>query len=115
MGMVVGGILAIVFGAANAYLGLIVGMTVSASIPAAIISMAILRLIMKRTSILEYNIVQKITSTGDSLAAGVIFTLPALFIWQLKTSLLTITVIAFSLGVRDMVIMISLSKAWFGS
>src|SRR5699024_11658617 len=90
MGMVVGGILAIVFGAANAYLGLIVGMTVSASIPAAVISMAILRLIMKRTSILENNIVQTITSTGESLAAGVIFTLPALFFWNLNPRFLPI-------------------------
>src|SRR5690625_6704072 len=66
--MIVGAVLAIIFGAANAYLGLIVGMTVSASIPAAVISMAILRVIMKRTSILENNIVQTITSTGESLA-----------------------------------------------
>lgn len=111
MGMVVGGILAIVFGAANAYLGLIVGMTVSASIPAAVISMAILRLIMKRTSILENNIVQTITSTGESLAAGVIFTLPALFIWQLKPSLLTITIIALAGGVLGTVLMIPLRRA----
>src|SRR5690625_5268525 len=55
--MIVGAILAIVFGAANAYLGLIVGMTVSASIPAAVISMAVLRVIMTRTSILENNFV----------------------------------------------------------
>src|SRR5690625_7964907 len=92
--MIVGAILAIIFAAANAYLGLIVGMTVSASIPAAVISMAVLRVIMKRTSILENNIVQTITSTGESLAAGVIFTLPALFIWQMKPSLFTITLIA---------------------
>src|SRR5690625_2658012 len=80
--MITGAILAIIFGAANAYLGLIVGMTVSASIPAAVISMAVLRIILKRTSILENNIVQTITSTGEALAAGVIFTLPALFICQ---------------------------------
>lgn len=67
--MIVGAILAIVFGAAYAYLGLIVGMTVSASIPAAVISMAVLRIIMKRTSILENNIVQTITSTGKRLEA----------------------------------------------
>lgn len=76
--MVIGAILAIVFGAANAYLGLIVGMTVSASIPAAVISMAVLRIIMKRTSILENNIVQTITSTGESLAAGVFYTAGAI-------------------------------------
>lgn len=111
MAMVVGAILAILFGAANAYLGLIVGMTVSASIPAAVISMAILRVIMKRTSILENNIVQTITSTGESLAAGVIFTLPALFIWQLQPSLLTITIIALAGGVLGTVLMIPLRRA----
>lgn len=109
--MIVGAVLAIVFGAANAYLGLIVGMTVSASIPAAVISMAVLRVIMKRTSILENNIVQTITSTGESLAAGVIFTLPALFIWQLKPSLLTITIIALAGGILGVVLMIPLRRS----
>lgn len=109
--MIVGGLLAIIFGAANAYLGLIVGMTVSASIPAAVISMAILRIILKRTSILENNIVQTITSTGESVAAGVIFTLPALFIWQLQPSLLTMTIIALSGGVLGVVLMIPLRRA----
>lgn len=109
--MVIGAVLAIVFGAANAYLGLIVGMTVSASIPAAVISMAVLRIIMKRTSILENNIVQTITSTGESLAAGVIFTLPALFIWQLEPSLLTIAIIALAGGILGVVLMIPLRRA----
>lgn len=109
--MVIGALLAIVFGAANAYLGLIVGMTVSASIPAAVISMAVLRIIMKRTSILENNIVQTITSTGESLAAGVIFTLPALFIWKLEPSLTTITVIALAGGILGVVLMIPLRRA----
>src|SRR5690625_6386596 len=108
--MIVGAVLAIIFGAANAYLGLIVGMTVSASIPAAVISMAVLRVIMKRTSILENNIVQTITSTGESLAAGVIFTLPVLFIWQMKLSLLTIKLIALTCGVLGTVLMIHLSR-----
>lgn len=109
--MVIGAVLAIVFGAANAYLGLIVGMTVSASIPAAVISMAVLRIIMKRTSILENNIVQTITSTGESLAAGVIFTLPALFIWQLEPSLITIAIIALAGGILGVVLMIPLRRA----
>ncbi|OZU88866.1 oligopeptide transporter, OPT family [Virgibacillus indicus] len=109
--MIIGAILAIVFGAANAYLGLIVGMTVSASIPAAVISMAILRIIMKRTSILENNIVQTITSTGESLAAGIIFTLPALFIWQMQPSLTTIAIIALAGGILGVVLMIPLRRA----
>ena len=79
--VIVGVLLAIIFGAANAYLGLRVGLTVSASIPAAVISMAIIRIVMKKNSILESNIVQTIGSAGESLAAGAIFTLPALFLW----------------------------------
>ncbi len=75
-----GTLLAIIMGAANVYLGLKVGMTVSASIPAAVISMAIMRGVFKRGSILENNISQTIASTGESLAAGAIFTLPALLI-----------------------------------
>jgi uncharacterized oligopeptide transporter (OPT) family protein len=79
--LVLGIILAIVFGGANAYLGLRVGMTISASIPAAVISMGIIRLILKKDSILENNMVQTIGSAGESLAAGVIFTMPAIFMW----------------------------------
>src|SRR5699024_11559403 len=79
--IVLGLILAVVFGAANAYLGLRVGMTVSASIPAAVISMGVIRVILKKDSILENNMVQTIGSAGESLAAGAIFTLPAVFMW----------------------------------
>ena len=79
--IIMGIILAVVFGAANAYLGLRVGMTVSASIPAAVIAMGVIRVIMRKNSILESNIVQTIGSAGESLAAGAIFTLPALFLW----------------------------------
>jgi putative OPT family oligopeptide transporter len=67
--VILGIILAIVFGGANAYLGLRVGMTISASIPAAVISMGIIRLILKKDSILENNMVQTIGSAGESLAA----------------------------------------------
>jgi putative OPT family oligopeptide transporter len=80
--VVLGVLLSVVFGVANAYLGLKVGMTVCASIPAAVISMAVLRGIFKRGTVLENNIVQTIGSTGESLAAGVIFTIPAFFIWN---------------------------------
>ncbi len=80
--VVLGIILSIVFGVANAYLGLKVGMTVSASIPAAVISMAILRGLFQRGTVLENNIVQTLGSTGESLAAGVIFTIPAFLIWN---------------------------------
>ena len=74
-----GAILSMVLAAANAYLGLFAGMTVSASIPAAVLSMAILR-IFKNHNILENNIVQTAASAGESVAAGVIFTFPALIL-----------------------------------
>jgi putative OPT family oligopeptide transporter len=77
--IVLGLVLSMVLAGANAYLGLFAGMTVSASIPAAVISMAILKL-FKESNILENNIVQTAASAGESLAAGVIFTLPALII-----------------------------------
>ena len=79
--VILGIILAVIFGGANAYLGLRVGMTVSASIPAAVVSMGIIRIILKRNSILENNMVQTIGSAGESVAAGAIFTLPVLFMW----------------------------------
>jgi len=81
---ILGVVLSVVLAAANAYLGLFAGMTVSASIPAAVVSMGVLRL-FRRSNILENNIVQTAASAGESLAAGVIFTLPALVImgfWQ---------------------------------
>lgn len=84
--LILGIILAVVFGAANAYLGLRVGMTVSASIPAAVISMGVIRFILKKDSILENNMVQTIGSAGESLAAGAIFTLPALYMWAREDS-----------------------------
>ncbi|MGK7370051.1 MAG: OPT family oligopeptide transporter [Candidatus Halalkalibacterium sp. M3_1C_030] len=77
--LVLGFLLAAIMAGANAYLGLKVGMTVSASIPAAVISMAILKF-FKESNILENNIVQTAASAGESLAAGVIFTLPALIL-----------------------------------
>ncbi len=71
---------AVFFGMADAYLGLKLGMTVGASIPAAVISMGILRGILKRGTVLENNVVQNMASVGESLAAGAAFTIPALFL-----------------------------------
>ncbi len=84
--IILGALLAVIFGGANAYLGLRVGMTVSASIPAAVVSMGIIRKILRKDSILENNMVQTIGSAGESLAAGAIFTLPALFMWADENS-----------------------------
>ncbi len=114
--IITGIILAVVFGAANAYLGLRVGMTVSASIPAAVISMGVLRIFLKRNSILESNIVQTIGSAGESVAAGAIFTLPALFLWAAdgKTSnpsILEITLIALIGGLLGVFFMVPLRNA----
>lgn len=83
--VILGILLAVLFGGANAYLGLRVGMTVSASIPAAVISMGIIRILLKKESVLENNMVQTIGSAGESLAAGAIFTIPALFMWANET------------------------------
>jgi putative OPT family oligopeptide transporter len=78
--LIVGVLLGILMTAANAYLGLYAGMTVSASIPAAVMSMLILRSLFKDVSILENNAVQTMASAGESLAAGVIFTVPAMLV-----------------------------------
>lgn len=96
LSMVLGFALAVIFGAANAYLGLRVGMTVSASIPAAVISMAVIRVIMRRNSILENNMVQTIGSAGEALAGGAIFTMPALFIWENEGAIEKIPVISIA-------------------
>ena len=109
-------VLAVVFGAANAYLGLRVGMTVSASIPAAVISMGVIRIIFRRKSVLENNIVQTIGSAGESVAAGSIFTLPALFLWASQGNgkapdMLEITLIALVGGLLGVFFMIPLRNA----
>jgi putative OPT family oligopeptide transporter len=85
--VVLGAILSVVFGVANAYIGLNYGMTISASIPAAVISMAILRALFRKVTVLENNIVQTVGSAGESLAAGIIFTIPAFFIWAANADL----------------------------
>ncbi len=114
--IVMGILLAVVFGAANAYLGLRVGMTVSASIPAAVIAMGVIRIIMRKNSILESNIVQTVGSAGESLAAGAIFTLPALFLWAAegkmdKPSMIEITLIALLGGLLGVFFMVPLRNA----
>ena len=114
--VIMGCILAVIFGAANAYLGLRVGMTVSASIPAAVISMGVIRVILRRNSILESNMVQTIGSAGESLAAGAIFTMPALFLWAEeglsdKPGIVEITLIALCGGILGVLFMVSLRNA----
>lgn len=108
-----GVILAVVLGAANVYLGLFAGMTVSASIPAAVVSMAIMRGVFRRGTILENNISQTVASTGESLAAGAIFTLPALIltgIWD-QFDFWISTGIIMTGGLLGIVFMVPLRKA----
>ena len=114
--VIMGCILAVIFGAANAYLGLRVGMTVSASIPAAVISMGVIRVLLRRNSILESNMVQTIGSAGESVAAGAIFTLPALFLWAKEgkidsPSILTIFLVALVGGILGVCFMVPLRQA----
>ncbi|MHC4739444.1 MAG: OPT family oligopeptide transporter, partial [Planctomycetota bacterium] len=110
--VVLGVVLSIVLAGANAYLGLFAGMTVSASIPAAVVSMGVLRF-FRRSNILENNIVQTAASAGESLAAGVIFTLPALVImgfWE-EFDFLWVTLIAGFGGVLGVLFTIPLRRA----
>lgn len=114
--IILGVALAVIFGAANAYLGLRVGMTVSASIPAAVISMGVIRLILRKESILENNMVQTIGSAGESVAAGAIFTMPAMFMWAREwgtasPSLIEIALIALCGGFLGILFMVPLRSA----
>jgi len=113
MSLSTGLILSVVMGAANVYLGLRVGMTVSASIPAAVLATGVLRGLLNRRSILEANIVQTSASAGESLAAGIIFTMPALIItgiWS-EFDFWTTTLVALSGGLLGILMMIPMRKA----
>lgn len=113
--IILGILISVIFGAANAYLGLRVGLTVSASIPAAVISMGVLRLILRRDSILENNMVQTIGSAGESLVAGAIFTMPALYLWAEEglcapPGFIQLTVIALCGGMLGVLLMVPVRK-----
>ncbi len=106
--------LAVIMGAANVYLGLKVGMTVSASIPAAVVSLLLLRVLLGRQSVLEANQAQTAASAGESLAAGVIFTMPALVlvgVWHEFDALLT-TLVALAGGLLGIVLMIPMRRVF---
>lgn len=111
--VVMGAIFGIVFGAANAYLGLIAGLTISTSIPVAVMTVATFRLIRKmgvKNSILEANISQTVGSASSSLASGIIFTLPALFLWHMDPKLLQMTLLAICGGMIGVLFMVPLRK-----
>lgn len=114
--VIIGVILAVLFGAANAYLGLRAGMTISASIPAAVLAMGVMRFLLRRNSVLETNIVQTLGSAGESIAAGSIFTLPALYIWAKEwgtdaPSFWEISSIAICGGILGVLFMVPLRRA----
>ncbi len=102
--------LAVVFGLANAYIGLKVAMTISASIPAAVISMAVLRGVFRTGTVLENNIAQTIGSSGESLAAGIVFTIPAFFMWGVFPSSWTIILLSLLGGLLGILFMIPLRR-----
>ena len=106
-----GVLLGAIFGSANAYLGLLVGLTISTAIPLAVVSVAILRVltpVFGKSTILECNISQTTGSASSSLASGIIFTIPALFIWGYEPTLLQITLLAICGGVTGVLFMIPL-------
>jgi len=116
LSVVFGLVLAVVFGAANAYLGLKVGMTVSASIPAAVISLGMMRFVFRRKGVLESNLVQTIGSAGESIAAGAVFTLPAVFLWHQAglcgaPGIVQMTLLTFVGGALGVLFMVPLRKS----
>lgn len=111
--VVLGALFGIIFGAANAYLGLRVGLTVSTSIPIAVMAVAVfraLRGVMGRTTILEHNISQTVGSASSSQASGLIFTIPALFLWGFSPGFTKLLVIALAGGLLGVLFMIPLRR-----
>ncbi len=111
--VVLGVVLGAVFGSANAYLGLLVGLTISTAIPLAVVSVAVLRIltpVFGRSTILECNISQTTGSASSSLASGIIFTIPALFIWGYEPSMFQMTFLAICGGVTGILFMIPLRR-----
>lgn len=112
--VIIGAIFGIIFGAANAYIGLRVGLTISTAIPLAVISVAVFRAltpILGKSTILDCNIAQTTGSASSSLASGIIFTIPALFLWGFNPSFFKIGTLALLGGILGVLFMIPLRKA----
>lgn len=112
--VIIGAVFGIIFGSANAYLGLRVGLTISTAIPLAVISVAVFRVltpVLGKSTILDCNIAQTTGSASSSLASGIIFTIPALFLWGFNPSLLKIGTLALLGGILGVLFMIPLRKA----
>src|SRR3989338_6051329 len=108
--LALGVLLGVFFVVGNTYLGLKVGMTISASIPAAVLSMAILRSLFRNVSILENNIVQTTASVGEGLAAGIIFSVPALYLLGVSISNTKIFLLSFLGGLLGILFMIPMRR-----
>ena len=112
--VIIGAIFGVVFGAANAYIGLRVGLTISTAIPLAVIAVAVFKVltpILGKSTILDCNIAQTTGSASSSLASGIIFTIPALFLWGFNPSLFKIGTLAIFGGILGVLFMIPLRKA----
>ncbi len=112
--VIMGAIFGVIFGSANAYLGLRVGLTISTAIPLAVISVAVFRAlspILGKSTILDCNIAQTTGSASSSLASGLIFTIPALFLWGFSPSLFKIGTLALLGGILGVLFMIPLRRA----
>ncbi|MCI5051589.1 MAG: oligopeptide transporter, OPT family [Simkaniaceae bacterium] len=108
--IILGVILGVVFAIGNAYVGLKVGLTISASIPAAVMSMGILRLLFRRVTILENNIVQTVAAVGGGIASGAIFTVPALFLLGFEPMKWNIFLLTFLGGILGILFMIPMRR-----
>ncbi|NOX38158.1 MAG: oligopeptide transporter, OPT family [Calditrichaeota bacterium] len=111
--LLVGAVFGVLFGSANAYLGLRVGLTISTAIPLAVISVALFKSMEKiwgKATILEANIAQTTGSASSSLASGIIFTIPALFLWGFEPGLFQIALLGMLGGMLGIVFMIPLRR-----
>ncbi len=108
--VITGVVLGVVFGAANAYTGARFGMTVCASIPAAVLTVALFRLLRMRCTILEANLSQTIGSASTSMATGAVFTIPALFMWGIVPPYWQIVALCFLGGMLGIAAMIPLRR-----
>ncbi|GLC29925.1 OPT family oligopeptide transporter [Clostridium omnivorum] len=108
--IVIGCLFAAVFAAANTYLALKVGMTIAAGIPAAILGTGILKLAFRRNNILEANMISAIAAMGESLAGGIVFTLPAIIIWGMKLSFTTIVIVTLLGGLVGILFVVPLRR-----
>lgn len=112
--VIAGAIFGVIFGSANAYLGLRVGLTISTAIPLAVIAVAVFKVltpVLGKSTILDCNIAQTTGSASSSLASGIIFTIPALFLWGFNPSVLKIGTLALLGGILGVLFMVPLRRA----